>query len=370
MQIALTRKLADTMKIKPRPAAGDENLLFTWTANWTKVWDHRRANDMLVLVNNANRFAVAIYQVKRKDLEKDPQNIAAMMTAAISNTLLSMNINPKLVEKYMRLAGAVDFVQNRNRKAAAWVSKAGLECSFYVDHKYHDGVKVFDDTVGVGANYCYVSSSVNNKKDYLPRQAMMDQLSELTGLQIYKYRAFELLVTLDLKIYKAMRRLIVPANIRLTHLHEILQSVFDWKDYHLYDFIILDNKQRQRVTRIVPFEENLEYDEDAILMEEHTLSDFFPEYKHAVYTYDLGDNWKHEIQLARVIDEHDQDSPYLLEAIGQTPPEDVGGVGGFIDFHKIMLDPEHEEHMQMKEWSENWKVELEDWEHSPRVIRV
>ncbi|WP_367112688.1 hypothetical protein [uncultured Clostridium sp.] len=39
----------------------------------------------------------------------------------------------------------------------------------------------------------------------------------------------------------------------------------------------------------------------------------------------MGDNWKHEIQLINVIDEYDKESPYLLEASGQTLPEDVGG---------------------------------------------
>lgn len=54
-----------------------------------------------VLVNNATRFTVAIYQVKRNSLK----NVAEMMKAAISNTLLSMNLNPELVAEYMRLSG-------------------------------------------------------------------------------------------------------------------------------------------------------------------------------------------------------------------------------------------------------------------------
>ncbi|MDD2190433.1 MAG: hypothetical protein PHE94_03130 [Eubacteriales bacterium] len=69
MQIALTKKLAEAMEIKPSPVREVINPLFTWTANWTKVWDNRRTEDMLVLVNNATRFTVAIYQVKRKDMK-------------------------------------------------------------------------------------------------------------------------------------------------------------------------------------------------------------------------------------------------------------------------------------------------------------
>jgi len=71
-------------------------------------------------------------------------------------------------------------------------------------------------------------------------------------------------------------------------------------------------------------------------MKGHTLTEFLPEHKHMLYTYDMGDNWEHAIQLMRVIEEHGKESPYLLEASGQTPPEDVGGVGGFVNFRQII----------------------------------
>ena len=139
MQIALTKKLADAMGVNSPFAQEDANPLFSWTANWTKVWDNHRTEDMIVLVNNATRFTVAIYQVKRKSLK----NVEEMMRTAISNTLFSMNINPEIVREYMRLAGEEEFVQNRNRKTAAWVTKAGLDCSFYVGREYNGIAKMF-----------------------------------------------------------------------------------------------------------------------------------------------------------------------------------------------------------------------------------
>lgn len=364
MQIALTKKLADAMGVNSPSVREDENPLFSWTANWTKVWDNRRSEDMIVLVNNATRFTVAIYQVKRKDLK----NVAEMMRTAISNTLLSMNLNPELVGEYVRLAGEVEFVQNRSRLTAAWVTKAGLECAFYVGNEYNGIAKMFSDIVGVSANYRPVNYSSNVNESFIPYQAMINELSELTGKQAYKYRAFELLVTLDLEVYKVVRRIIVPADIEFARLHKVLQSVFDWQNYHLYDFTIFDSNKRMPVVRIVPFEDDLEYDEDAIVMKGHTLSEFLPELKHMLYTYDMGDNWEHEIQLARVMEDYDKESPYLLEASGQTPPEDVGGVGGFVNFREIMLNPSHPEYGEMKEWAKYWKTELSDWKRRPRVI--
>ncbi|NLY43406.1 MAG: plasmid pRiA4b ORF-3 family protein [Clostridiaceae bacterium] len=363
MQIALTKKLADAIDINCAYTFEDENPLFCWTANWTRVWDNRRAEDMIVLVNNATRFTVAIYQVKRKDLK----NVAEMMIKAIENTLLFMNLNPALVKEYMRLAGELRFVKNRSREAAAWVTRAGEECAFHVGNEYNGIAKMFSDTVGAPANYRHVNYS-GNKKGYVPYYKMVSALSELTGMQAYKYRAFELLVTLDLKVYKAARRIIVPANLEFARLHKVLQLVFDWQNYHLYDFTVFDGNKR--IARIVPYEDDLEYDEDAILMNGHTLSEFFPKYKHMRYTYDMGDNWEHQIQLIRVIEDHDEESPYLLEAIGQAPPEDVGGVEGFIEFREIMLNPNHPEFEEMREWAKYWTIELSDWERRPRIIHV
>ncbi|AHM57730.1 hypothetical protein EAL2_808p02250 (plasmid) [Peptoclostridium acidaminophilum DSM 3953] len=366
MQIALTKKLADALEVKLPTIDGTINPLFTWTANWTKVWDNRRAEDMLVLVNNATRFTVAIYQVKRKDLK----NVEKMMRVAIVNTLLSMNLNPELVNEYMRLAGELEFVRNNSRQAAAWVTKAGLECAFHVGREYNGIAKMYCDTVGASSNYGIVNYSGNTNDGFYPYKAMFDALTALTGMQAYKCRAFELMVSLDLEVYKAERKLIVPADLEFAQFHKVLQYVFNWNNYHLYDFAIIDEKTKNTAARLVPTEEDLEYDESAVLMEGHTLAEFFPEHKQMLYTYDMGDNWEHIIQLVRVIEEYDGELPYLLEARGKTPPEDVGGVGGFVSFRDIMLNPEHPEYAEMKEWSRYWTPELWEWESRPKAIHV
>jgi hypothetical protein len=197
---------------------------------------------------------------------------------------------------------------------------------------------------------------------------MIKALTTLTGKPAYKYRAFELLVTLDLEIYKATRRLIVPADIQFTLLHKLLQRVFKWENYHLHDFSVLDSKTHQTVARLVMSEEDLSYDSEAVMEAGRKLSDYFPEYSNILYTYDMGDNWEHQIKLVKVIEEHMEESPFLLEAVGQSPPEDVGGVGGFIVFREIMLNPSHPDYAEAKEWVGYWSPELREWDIVPRVM--
>lgn len=112
------------------------------------------------------------------------------------------------------------------------------------------------------------------------------------------------------------------------------------------------------------------YDNSAVIIKDYTLSDVFPESKKMVYTYDFGDNWKHDIELVQVIEEYDGELPYLLESKGQTPPEDVGGVGGFVEFRKIMLDVNDPNHEEIKVWSRYWTPELGEWKSRPDVINI
>ena len=364
MQIALTKKLVTAMGIKPAAIKEDVNPLFTWTANWTKVWDNRRAEDMLVLVNSATRFTVGVYQVKRKDLK----NISKIINDAISHTLLAMNFNEEVVAEYMEMSGCIEFVANNSRQAASWVTKSGLECCQCVGNEYDGSEKVFNDTVGCFTNRFIVGYSAKGEDGFYPYKLMRNELEKITGKEIYKYKAFELEVTLDLEIYKAIRKIIVPANIRLDRFHKVLQSVFHWKNYHLYDFTVINKDTNQLIKRIVPFEDDLEYDDNAILMENQTLNQILSEQNYIIYTYDMGDNWKHEVKLINVIEDYDKDSPCLLEAEGQSPPEDVGGVHGFIEFRNIMINPKSPEYEDMKVWAGYWSLELSDWQKLPGVI--
>jgi len=365
MQIALTKKLASAMKKKTVSSGCDVNSIFSWTANWTNTFDGRK-EDMIVMVNNVTRFTVLIYGIKWNQF-KDIEN---KMINAIRNTLLAMNLNAEVVDEYMQKAGELEFYSNSDRKLTAWINHQGLDAAFAAGRAENEsyGKMKFNDTLGHIVSRRPVNYSFKYEDSFIPADEMVKTLSELSGKPAYKYRAFEIFVTLDLETYKAIRRMIVPANIKFAELHKLMQNVFDWKNCHLHDFKIIDDKTGETVERIVMSEEDLFYDEEAVLEEERELSEYFPKYKHMIYTYDFGDNWEHTIEFVKVIEEHNEESPYLLEATGQTPPEDVGGVDGFIEFREVMLDQNHPDHAASKSWAGYWSPELSEWRTQPRRV--
>ena len=341
--------------------------MFSWTVNWINTFD-RRKEDMVVMVNNATRFTVTIYGMRRNRLKY----ITSYISAAIRNTLNSMNLNADVVEEYMRQAGDPVFTPNHDRKLTAWVNRQGLDAAFLVGaavNESADEVK-FNDTLGRIVSRNIVNYSGKSAESFVPAEVMIRALTQLAGKPAFRYQAFELLVTLDLEIYRAIRRVIVPASIEFTQLHKLLQRLFKWENHHLHDFSIIDRTNNLPVARLVMNVKDKLYDLEAIVETGHRLSEYFPTYRHMIYTYDMGDSWEHSIALVREIDDYSEDSPYLLEAIGQAPPEDVGGVPGFIEFHDIMLNPKHPEYKQMKDWAGYWPLELRDWDMKPKVIHV
>ena len=69
------------------------------------------------------------------------------------------------------------------------------------------------------------------------------------------------------------------------------------------------------------------------------------------YEYDFGDGWEHEVVFeGRLRAEPGKRYPLCLEGARACPPEDVGGVWGYLDFLAAISDPKNESHDEMREW--------------------
>lgn len=187
-----------------------------------------------------------------------------------------------------------------------------------------------------------VLDKINDLLDEQEIRAVQERRQKLptTGL-IYQFK-----VTLKGSKPPIWRRFQMPDGT-LGQLHDVLQDVMGWTDSHLHQFIIRGEYHG------VPPEDDLDFgmdmhDEEDTLISQVASSGGKVKF---AYEYDFGDNWQHELVLEKILEpEPGSQYPRCLDGARACPPEDCGGVWGYVEFVEAMADPDHEAHDDLKEW--------------------
>jgi len=141
--------------------------------------------------------------------------------------------------------------------------------------------------------------------------------------------------------------LLVPPDLSLARLHDVIQIAFGWQNSHLHEFRV----GRQRYGS--PDPEDFGFGGPTIISEKKARVEDVLGWKgaKAVYTYDFGDSWDHGITVEKVLP-RDTALRYPLCIAGKLhgPPEDCGGLPGFYNLLEAMGDPNHPDHEEMSEW--------------------
>jgi hypothetical protein len=141
------------------------------------------------------------------------------------------------------------------------------------------------------------------------------------------------------------RRVLVPGNVTLDRFHHILQAVMGWTDSHLHEFRTGEGRYGTP---------DPDWDEDNEVLPERQvrLGQLLQHPKdRLIYEYDFGDDWRHNILLEAILPQSKgMKYPYVLAGKRACPPEDVGGIWGYVDFLEIIRDPKHPEHEDTLAW--------------------
>ena len=115
------------------------------------------------------------------------------------------------------------------------------------------------------------------------------------------------------------RDVLLPQDLTLGELHEVIQTAMGWEDYHLHEF----SKGKQRFGPPNEFEPDPKLvDEDEVFVDEI----FLRKGSRLSYLYDFGDDWSHRlVSLGKVEVQVDQLLPSFLDGARACPPEDIGG---------------------------------------------
>ncbi|OIO04644.1 MAG: hypothetical protein AUJ52_14765 [Elusimicrobia bacterium CG1_02_63_36] len=162
-------------------------------------------------------------------------------------------------------------------------------------------------------------------------------------IQVRNRLAFHLKVTLLGSSPPIWRRVLIPGNLTLAKLHDILQRAMGWTNSHLHMFEVGPDRYAE------PDPEWGDVgDHHAI-----RLCDAAPQAGDKfVYIYDIGDGWQHEIEVEEITptDGSQKIGPVCLAGARACPPEDCGGIGGYAELLEALSDPKHERHEELSEW--------------------
>jgi hypothetical protein len=148
------------------------------------------------------------------------------------------------------------------------------------------------------------------------------------------------------------RQLIVRTGTSMRELHHMIQAIMPWTTSHLYEFTFLKNSSAEeiRIADSELWDDDLPRENDDRLF---YVEDLFKAIgDKALYTYDIGDYWVHQITLVGV---HNDPFifpvvPCIVDGEGQCPPEDCGGIHGYSDLLTMIADKTHPEYSSTMEW--------------------
>ena len=141
------------------------------------------------------------------------------------------------------------------------------------------------------------------------------------------------------------REVVVPSNIHLPHLCELLLRAMGWEGYHFYEMQKGDDLYASKES-IREYKGWNNGEPDPTKYHDYTCyilhqllrqpGDSFE------FRYDLGDDWKHEVTLLEKAKWEPRQHPdfYVIGGEGGCPPEDVGGVGGYAYVLDLLEHPD------------------------------
>ncbi len=172
---------------------------------------------------------------------------------------------------------------------------------------------------------------------------------------------YQLKVTLKDVRPPIWRRVLVP-DISLTRLHEILQVVMGWENYHLYDFEVRGDLYTDPRGK-----DDLDMEDASQVKLSQIASKEKAKFR---YIYDFGDNWQHEVLVEKLLpSEAGKTYPVCVTGKRACPPEDVGGPWGYMEFAEAIQDPEHEQHEELLEWRGEFDPEAFDLDAVNQELR-
>jgi hypothetical protein len=378
-------------EISGLPVAGTPESVYSWSANLYTEGRER----ILVFTNEYTKTPIVFLNFKAIHRNK----FAEIFKEAVRDTFETYSINPEFIDDYLQNFGVVTRYKLSDRKSVAASNVVMRDLFFGDDYLECDDV--------------YQPYFAERYKNWLVKDAELtaDNDSEYTtygNLLLYRLGKIDAkykknsatMFVFDIDLYIAggegdinriYRQLSINSNKTFLQFHRAIQMSMYWLDYHLWNFVMLGKKVGTVVEDVSPKEKFSERDsvqyeidylygegngfvpvvkvtidhEDGYITEDDfvyldtvpestKLKEMFPNFGDAIYKYDYGDDWTFKVKFVESIENPDDDNTKCLSAIGDAPPEDVGGMGGYLGFLRTIENKDNlEEATRMKAWAKD-----------------
>ncbi len=158
---------------------------------------------------------------------------------------------------------------------------------------------------------------------------------------------FQIEISLKFSNPKIWRRLLVPSDMLLPDLHWVIQIAMGWMDSHLHQFIVGKKFYLDHDTVDDFWDDAIQSDYNTVKLKDIISK----ENEIILYEYDFGDSWLHEIKLEKILTPQlGKTYPNCLAGEHNCPPEDIGGIPGYLDMLEVLKNPKHPEYIELTEW--------------------
>lgn len=141
------------------------------------------------------------------------------------------------------------------------------------------------------------------------------------------------------------RTVLIAETMTFSDLHYVIQGAMGWENCHLHQFEV----DGLRISTQKDFDAF--GDDDALDGAEIKLSQYLREDSKLSYDYDFGDNWQHILTVQKVLAPDPKlKYPTCVKGKNACPPEDCGGIWGYVELLEVLANPVHEEYDEMREW--------------------
>lgn len=168
---------------------------------------------------------------------------------------------------------------------------------------------------------------------------------------VREVRKYTLRISLNGTKPSIWRELVVPSNLTLSSLASVILLAMGWDEDHLHQFVVGKSRKADfYATSIGELESRMSSSKDG---RKFCIGEILCKKGDVVcFEYDYGDSWQHTVKLISSAEYEEGETKEIILTGGERacPPEDCGGIPGYLDICEAMKNPTSAHAQEMIEW--------------------